>query len=204
MCGPSAEEKGIQSSQIDFMKQLQSENSSVFNQSQGILNQLNGMFSGILAKGPSQEGFAPGEKDILTARNIDTTAQSYDQAKRGLQQTLATQGGGNQFVPSGVNDELQGELAQSAAATKSSNQNQIELEDYETGRQNFFNAAGELGSAAGLLNPTGYAGVANNAGSDASTTAGRITSEAFAPYGAVIGALGGVAGAAAGGWTAHH
>lgn len=196
MCGPSAAQQGLQTSQLNFMTQLMSENSTVFGQSQGILGQLNGMFSGILAKGPNQQGMSATEKQVLETQANEGTATNYQQAKQALQETEAARGGGNSYAPGGESNELQAELASAGANSRSQQQQQIEQADYSLGRQNFYNAAGVLGSTAAQLNPTGFANSATGAGSAAGTTANQITQAQMSPWNTAISALGGIASSA--------
>lgn len=196
MCGPTAAQDGVQTSQINFMNQLMGENSAVFGQSQGILGQLNGMFSGILAKGVNQQGFSATEKQNMETQATEGTATNFQQAKQALQETEAARGGGNSYAPGGESNELQAELASARANSRSQQQQQIEQADYATGRSNFYNAAGVLGSTAAQLNPTSFANSATGAGSAASTTANEITQAQMSPWNTAIAALGGVASSA--------
>ena len=174
------------------------ENSTVFGESQGILSSLNQAFAPILAQGPNQAGFSKAEDTSMNTEATEQTAQNFGKAKQELQEDQAAEGGGNDFVPSGAQDAQNESLAATGAATQSQEQQQILQENYATGRQNFMNAAGVLGTTASTLNPTGTADAAVSSGSAAATTANTIAAQGNSIWSSVLGALGGVAGAAVG------
>ena len=174
------------------------ENSTVFGESQGILSSLNQAFAPILAQGPNQAGFSQAEDTSMNTEATEQTAQNFGKAKQELQEDQAAEGGGNDFVPSGAQDAQNESLAATGAATQSQEQQQILQENYATGRQNFMNAAGVLGTTASTLNPTGTADAAVSSGSAAATTANTIAAQGNSIWSSVLGALGGVAGAAVG------
>lgn len=196
MCGPSAAETGISNSQTSFMNDLMSENNAAFGESQGVLSQLNGMFSGILAKGPGQQGYTPAELNAQDSSAITNAAQSNQNEKTALQENMAAQGGGDEAVPSGVNDELQAELSANTENSKDASLNQITQNNYAQGNANFMNAAGELNDVAGQENPNSFASNATGAGSAASSTAGNIVNQQMSPWTTALGALGGIVGGA--------
>jgi hypothetical protein len=201
MCGPSAAQNTVQQNQIDLSNQVMAQNSTVYGESQSILNSLNSAFQPILAAGPNQTGFSDAESTSLNTQATEQTAQNFNQAKKEMQDNEAASGGGNNFIPSGSASSNEEALAATGAAAQSSEQQQILQQNYATGRQNFYQAAGELGNVASTLNPTGTTGNAISAGSSAASTANTIAAQGNSIWTSVLGALGGVAGAAAGGYT---
>jgi hypothetical protein len=111
---------------------------------------------------------------------------------------LAAKGGGNTFLPSSTTANILAGNANAAAATRAQGSNQINLANYAQGYQNWNTAASVLGSTAGLLNPTGFAGATTGAGTSAMNSATQLAQSSFAPWGAALGALGSVGGLAAG------
>ena len=204
MCGSNDQQKDITDEQQAFYKNLTAQYNTVFGQNQAITGALTSAFTPILAAGPSQTGFAPGQENAMQTQNTENVATNYAQAQRATAQILAARGGGNTMLPSSVDANLLAQNANAAAASRASGQNQITQANYAQGYQNWNTAANVLGSTAGLLNPTGYAGVANTSGANASTSAAALAASSFAPWGAAMGALGSVGGAAAGGYLAHH
>lgn len=204
MCGPSSQEKEITNEQQDFYKTLNQQYSTVFGQNQQILGALTSSFQPILQAGPSQTGFSPSEANALKTQNTENVATNYAQAQKATAQMLAARGGGNTFLPSSVSQNLLAQNANQAAAQRAAGQSQITQANYQQGYQNWQQAANVLGNTASQLNPNAYAGNALSAGNQAATSASNMAQQSFAPWGAAMGALGSVAGAAAGGYLAHH
>jgi hypothetical protein len=177
------------------------ENQQVYGESQGILDSLNSAFTPILEAGPNQPGFSQAEDTALNTEAEDSTATNYANAEKTLQENQAAEGGGNLFEPSGAAQSERAGVAEKAAGTLSGEQNQITQQNYATGRQNFMNAAGVLSGEQSTLNPNGTAEAATGASSAASSTANTIASQSNSVWTSVLGALGGIAGQAAGGLT---
>jgi hypothetical protein len=197
MCGDNTDLKNISDEQNEFYKQLSTQYTQVFGQNQAITGALTSVFMPILAAGPSQTGFSQGQETAMRTQNLENVATDYGQAQKATAQILAARGGGNTLLPSSVDANLIAQNANAAAATRAAGDNSITQQNYAQGYQNWNAAANVLGSTAGLLNPTGYAGVANTSGANAGTTAKAASDAAFAPWGAAFGALGAVGGAAA-------
>jgi hypothetical protein len=198
MCGPSAAQNEVQADQLNLTNQVMSENSTVFGESQGLLQSLNSAFTPILQAGPNQAGFSQAEDTSLNTEATDQTAENFSQAQRTLQENNAAAGGGNTFEPNGVQSSENESLAATAETAQSSEQSQILQADYAQGQANFNTAAGELQQEASTLNPVGTANAATSASSAASNTANTIQSQSNSIWSGVMGALGGVASAAVG------
>lgn len=204
MCGATQQQKQITDEQQQFYKTLTDQYTQIFGQNQAITGALTSAFMPILQAGPSQEGFAPTQRTAMETQNIENVATDYAQAQRATSQILAAKGGGNTLLPSSVTANILAANANAAAAARAQGQQQITAASYAQGYQNWQTAASVLGSTAGLIDPTRYSGQATGAGKEASTSAAQVASSAFAPWGAALGTLGSVAGAAAGGYLAHH
>jgi len=194
MCGATQQQKDITDEQQQFYKQLTDEYGTIFGQNQAITGALTSAFTPILQAGPGQAGMPAAEEQALRTQNTESVATDYAQAQRATAQILAARGGGNTFLPSSVNANILAQNANAAAAQRAAGENQITLQNYQQGYQNWNTAANVLGSTVGLLNPTGYAGVATGAGTAASTSANQVAQSAFAPWGSVIGAAGSILG----------
>ena len=177
------------------------ENSTVFGESQGILGNLNKTFAPILAAGPNQTGFSTAEDTSLNTEATEQTATNFALAKKAMQEGDAAAGGGDTFEPSGAEKVREGALDATGAAVQSQEQQQILQQNYATGRDNFYKAAGVLGDTANSLNPVGFADAAVNAGSAASKTESDISNSGNSIWSSVFGALGGIGGAAVGKWA---
>lgn len=115
-----------------------------------------------------------------------------------MNESLAAEGGGDADVTVGGQQEMQSQVAESAAGMESQQETQIVQADYNQGYSEFQNAEeGEMAIAAGE-NPLGYAGAATNAENAAGSEANAIASEDTSWENALIGAAGTVGGAWAG------
>lgn len=204
MCGPSQQQTDISNEQQEFYSTLSNEYSQIFGQSQAIISALTSAFTPILNAGPSQTGFSPSEENALETQNTQNVATDYAQAQKATAQVLAARGGGNTMLPSSVTSNILANNANSAAATRAQGSNTITQANYAQGYQNWNTAASVLGSTAGLLNPNAYASSATSSGSAAATTANQIAQEQFAPWGAALGTLGSIGGAAVGAYGKNH
>lgn len=204
MSGPSSEQLALQQEQMDFYKEGMDHSAAVFSQQQGLLKQMQDVYSPILQKGPNQRGFSDAERSDLIARTVEGTATNYGHAARAAGEQIATLGGGNNPLPSGSSAELRQEVALSAAQEQSQEQGQIMQADYAAGHKNFEDATSALLSASGQLNPAQFASVTNESGSEAEKTANQINQEQNSWMAPVFGAIGALGGAAAGAYGAKH
>lgn len=204
MCGgPSSTQLELQSEEAQFYATQIDAYKTAYSNFKDIQDTLNAQFAPIIAKGPNQFGFSDAEVANLNSIATEGTARNYASAQRALQDAIATQGGGtsNVNLTSGSTAQLREQLASEAAATESTSQQQIQQAGYSQGHQQWQEAvAGEEDLAAGW-NPNSFAGSATSAGNTASAEANTITQEQNQMWGSIIGALGGVAGQAAGGWA---
>lgn len=198
MCGPSQQEKNLSQEQADMYQKMNDAYTTTFGQNQAITGALTKTFTPILAAGPGQEGFSQGEKDALQTGATESTATDYANANRTTSQALAARGGGNAFLPSGVTTQLNANNATGAAGELASEENKNKLADYSQGYQNWQTAANVLGSTASLLNPNAAGSTALSAGSEAFGSANTIQQQQDSGWKLAAGALGSVAGAAAG------
>lgn len=198
MCGPTDAQTQLQQSQIDFYNNLQKQDATTFGQDQNILNQLQSVYSPILQKGPNQYGYTPDEENVLNTTATEGVAQNYRDASRSLRESQAAQGGGNDYLPVGSNQQTQAELASSAADQLSKEKLGIKTAGYQQGYNEFTQAAGNLLSTSQQLNPSTYASTANTAGSTASQTAQNIANENESWMAPLIGGVSTIASGAAG------
>ena len=167
MCGSSGLEKGISAEQGKFFTELMQSYNTEFAGQQAILSSLSQAFQPIIAAGPNQQGFGAQELAALNTQIAQGTGQNYAKAAQALHVAEGARGGGNEMLPSGSTRQLDEMLASQAAQTMSNQQLGVQLQNYQQGRQNFFNAAGALTGAAGLYNPSAAAGQATGAGGQA-------------------------------------
>ena len=193
--GASGAENQLQQQQSDFYKTLTSNYQTQFANQSAIFNSIQSVFNPILQAGPNQYGFSNQEDAALRTQATEGTAASFANARSATAQALASSGGGNDFLPSGANANIQTNLEGQAAATQSNQQLGITEAGYQQGYNQFTQASNALGSVAAGLNPLGYAGAATPAGNSAFGSASTIQQQnnAASPWGTIGGILGGAA-----------
>lgn len=200
MCGASTEQKQIEQKQSGLLDQMMNQSQEVFGDSSAIFKDLQSAFSPIVAAGPNQKGFSLPEESALKSGAITNTGQAYRNASQAVREANAAVGGGNEYLPGGAEIARNIEVANEGAARTADALNTIDVQNYETGRENYFQAAKGLAGAPDVFNPATKAGnAATGAGSAAAETANQIAQENNSWVSAVTGALGGIAGGAVSG-----
>jgi hypothetical protein len=175
--GPTVEQNAIANNMASTYNSLINAFNVTFGGQQAILSSLTNAAKGIVAAGPNQYGFSPAEEAVLTTQAIGQTAATFTESQRALNQQLAARGGGNVFLPSGAEAQLQAQGYRAAAETESALLNKIKMAGYEQGRQNWLTGLGVLGNVAAMEAPTGFAGAATSAGEQAFGAATQIAKE---------------------------
>jgi hypothetical protein len=199
--GATDQQNQLEASQSAFYSTLTQDYSKQFANQQNVLNSLKAAWAPVLAAGPGQYGFTAAEDTALRTEATQGTANSYQQAQKALNNQFAARSGGDTYLPSGTEAQLNSTVASNAANQISSENLGITTAGYDRGYNLFQAASNVLGGVAGQYNPTGYSSSANTAGSDAASTANQIqqADAASSPWGAIGGILGGAAGAFTGG-----
>lgn len=197
-CGASGAMQNAANMETNVAQQMTNEFGTVFNQNEGILNSLTSALTPIVSAGPNQQGFSPAEEAAMRTQSMDQTAAAGQQASNSVRQELASEGGGNSYLPSGSDASINAGIAENTAQTNATNQLNITNEDYAQGRQNFFNAEGALaGAPAALENPATSAGeAASGAASSAFQGANAINQANNAWVGDLSGMIGSLGGSA--------
>lgn len=196
MCGSNSAQTEAQQQEAEFSQQMMQENAAVYSKQQGILDTLNAGFQKIVQAGPSQNGFSDAETTNLKTGATEDVARNETNASKALGQGQAAEGGGDIFVPSGVKNQQQEEIVNTGATTDSQLKQQIDLANYNQGQSNYTNAVAGEETVAADLNPVGYSGATTAANTSAADEANAIALSANSPFTAVMGALGGIGGAA--------
>lgn len=169
----------------------------VFGGSSSAFNDLMDAYSPIVSAGPNQQGFSPGELSNLNSQAVTQSGVAARNASTAVKEAQAAVGGGNVALPGGAAIGTNLSVANSASQNEANELNQINEANYQTGRQNFFQAAEGLQQAPSVFNPATSAGeAATNSGTAAANTANQIAQENNSWVTAVTGALGGIAGSA--------
>lgn len=204
MCGgPSKTQEDLQQEQADFYKEQINAYHESYSQFTEISDALKKQFAPVLAAGPDQQGYSADELSALTTMATEGTAAEYAKAQRAIQQKRAAMGGGtsNVNITSGGAQDEAARVASMAAGQTAAQKLQIKQAGYEYGHQKWQEAvSGEQGLAAGW-NPNTFSGSTVNAGKAASDMANTISQQQQSAWGSVLGAIGGIAGQAAGGWA---
>lgn len=201
MCGgPTTAQENLQNEEAAFYQNQVSAYNTAYSNFSQISNQLQNMYAPILAKGPDQQGFSPGETEQLNAQATQGTAANYGAASKALSESIGAQGGGtsNENITGAGANALKEELASTGASAQSAQETQIQEADYAQGHQDYEQAVAGDESLASGWNPNAFAGSATNAGNAEENTAGAIAQEQDSVWNSVFSALGGVAGAAVG------
>jgi hypothetical protein len=194
--GADASQTDLAKSQTDFYNTLKGDYAKQFGGKSAILNTLTTNLTPVVNAGPTQFGFAPGEVNALNSQAIEGTAQAYRHAQQALQNQQAARGGGNVYLPSGVDAQNAATLASNAANTTSNQLLDIQNRGYEQGNRNYNNAIAALGGTAQTYNPALYMNGATSAGNSAAAETNLVAKENAEsnPWGTIGGILGGVAG----------
>lgn len=196
MTGPSSQELQLQDEQMNFYKEGAQQAATVFGEDQSLLQMMQSVYAPILQAGPSQKGFSEGEFENLNTQVTEGTASDYQAAARAVSASEAAQGGGNNPLAIGGENQAREEVALAAAGKESEEQSKVLQADYEQGYKNYVNAGEELATVASDLNPVPYENAAISAGKAASDTALGISKQKTSWLAPVLGAASSLAGSA--------
>lgn len=194
--GATQQQNDLADSQSKFYTTMTQDYNTQFANQSNVLKSLQSSLQPVLDAGINQFGFNDAENNALKSQAIQNTGVQYQNAQKSLQNMQAARGGGNAFLPSGVDSQVDAQLAASGANQTSSQLLGIKQAGYDQGRQNYQNAVASLGGVASQYNPTGFSNSATGAGSLADNQASTVqkANQAASPWGAIGGLLGGVAG----------
>lgn len=140
-CGPSKGEKQIAGQMKSFSQTMTDQAKTVFGNDSQVFNNLLNKYQGIVASGPGQQGFTQAELNALNSNAISNSASQFKNVKGAVGNMQAAYGGGNTVTNSGVTTAQDLNIANAQAAQTASDLNKITAANYETGRENFWNAA---------------------------------------------------------------
>lgn len=196
--GASGAEIAAAQSTTNLNTTIQQSMQTMFANQQNVISAFNTVFDPIIKAGASQQGFSPAELAARKTSVIENTSQQFANAKRAMQGSFASRGGGNEVLPSGVEVQAEGALAADTAAKTAAGLTNVDVTNWETGRQNFQEA---VAAESGVMQGQGIASLAGTAVSGskgAFEEQQQITAEndAASPWAMVGGILGSVAGTA--------
>lgn len=196
----------LQQEEADFYKTQIDAYKTAYSKYSDLSDAIQKQFQPIIDAGPGQFGYTPTEEAALRTQATEGTAQGYAAASRTLAEQRAALGGGTSNVntTSGAAGAERARLAALGARTESQQNLGITTSGYDLGREMWSNAMSGTMQLAQGWNPNQFSSSATNAGHQASDEANTINQQQISAWGSVVGALGGIAGTAAGGWTSHH
>jgi hypothetical protein len=195
-CKATQEEKDLQAQQAAFYKTQTQWAEQQYGKQSAITDAITKAWKPIMDAGADQYGYTAAEDTALRTQATEGTAAEYKKAQQAVQQSMSSRGGGNELLPSGVDDQIYGSLAASAASDQASKNLDITNKGYDLGYNKFLAASNALNGNANTLNPLGYTTAATNAGSSAFDMASTIQQQDSAWQG-MLGGLAGSLGDAA-------
>lgn len=201
--GATSTQQELQNEEANFYQTMTQDYNTTFGENQAIMGTLTKSLNPIVAAGPNQMGFNTAELNNLNSQALQGTGQGYASASQALKEQQAATGGGNSYLPSGVQSQQQAGLASAAANQESTELLGIQQAGYQQGYNMYESALGQLGGVAGLESPTAYSGAATGAAGAANSEANSVQQANQQMWnnitGVVSGAMGG-AGTALGGY----
>lgn len=178
MCGPSSEEKSLQSQTQSFSNILQSNYGTLFGKQQGVLDTINKSLSPIVAAGPSQRGFSGAETAALQTGAVSAAGGANTAAQQAARTYGAGQGsGGGSGLTSGITKQIQSAIASQQAGALGGELNKINLADFNQGNQNYWRAQGGMEALQAGYNPNAAASQAGQEAAESFQQASKITQE---------------------------
>lgn len=196
LCGATGGQKQAAGNEMKVSNLLTSDYEKIFADNNNILDSITGALKPVVEAGPSQYGFNATEDAAMRTQATDRIASAGRSATNAVRSTLASQGGGNTYLPSGSEAAIIGSLAEDQASKQADAQLSITEKGYETGRENFFKSEGALTAAPGALeNPATAAGGAAEGASTAAmggqTDIANAQNAWMAPVAGIVGSVAG-------------
>lgn len=150
MCGTSSGQEGALASDQAFQKTLTSNYAKEFGQNQTLMNNLTTNLGGIISAGPGQQGFTAPELAAKNSQAINSAAASNQKLQTVIGENGAKSGGAP-GVESGVQQAERASAATAVDTGLNNTEANITNENYDVGRQNYFNAVGAQEKAPGAF-----------------------------------------------------
>lgn len=151
MCGPTDQEKNLQSSSEGFSETLKANYGQQFTEQQQALGALNNTLQEIRT-GNTGTGFSPEELAAKNTQILNSGAAANANARRAAQNFGAGQGSSSGLT-SGIMKQIQGSIASSSANQIAGAQENLTEQNYNQGRINADKTAAGLSALAQGYNP---------------------------------------------------
>ncbi len=201
VCGPTAAQTQILNQQQGFATQVANQAGSIFGKASTVFNAVTSSLLPTISAGPNTMGFSAGELAARNAGVVSAGAQAAANAKSAIGNVNAAQGGGNTGLTAGATTVEGANTTADIAEKTASELNKVQQEGYDVGRQEYNEAIKGAEGSTEVFNPaTSAANAATESLKGAASTANTVAEQQQSWQNAAIGALGGVAGAATGGF----
>ncbi len=197
--GPSAQQKQLTGNEAGLAQSFTSAFNQQFKDQGQILQNLNSQLTPIANLGPNQQGFSPQELAAMNTQAINASGAAARNAQQAVAGSLAGRGGGGTSgLTSGIDQQIAGAVASSAANQLSGAQEDITQKNYEVGRDNFWKSTAGERSLASAYTPEAYGNLASSTNQSALQDENTLTAErkaaAFAPIGLAMKGVGAALG----------
>jgi hypothetical protein len=199
MSGLNSAMQGLSSTATNFANTMTSQAKQVFGDVSGLFNSVTGSLGKIVAAGPGQQGWGAAETSAVNSQIVNNAATSARNEKSAVGNAVSAIGGGNTVSPSGLATAVNLQTNQAVEATKSQQEEQATVANYQQGNQNYFAAINGEEAAPNMFNAaTNATNSANDANQEAVSSQQMIDSQAnwWQPLAAAaIGSAGKIASA---------
>jgi hypothetical protein len=202
MCGPSSGAKNLNNQIQAFAGTVQQQASQIFGDASSVFNNLKTSLDKTIQGGPGQQGWGQAEINAVNSQIIDQAAVNNRNIKSSVNSALAASGGGNSVNPSGLEASVNLQTAEATEQAKSQQLQQATVQNFETGRDNYFKAIGDEAQLPNVYNTANTAtGLVGGALDSAQKSQSSVDSAKNWWQPLVTGAISSAAGIATGGLT---
>ena len=152
MCDASKQQQIAANQQQTLSNQMTAQMTQVFGNDSQVFNNLMSSYQGVVAAGPSQQGFSQSKLNAMDSSAITNNANQFKNVAGAVKSGQAAQGGGNQVSEAGATVAQNTGVAEASAANTANSLNQITQANYAAGRQNYQYAAGQEQGLTGAFN----------------------------------------------------
>jgi hypothetical protein len=170
MSGLNSAMQGLSSTATNFANTMTSQAKQVFGDVSGLFNSVTGSLGKIVAAGPGQQGWGAAETSAVNSQIVNNAATSARNEKSAVGNAVSAIGGGNTVSPSGLATAVNLQTNQAVEATKSQQEEQATVANFQQGNENYFKAINGEEAAPNMFNAATSAGVGATKAIDSATT----------------------------------
>jgi len=143
--------KNLNNQVQNFASTVQGQASQIFGDASSVFNNLKSSLDKTIQGGPGQQGWSQAEINAVNSQIIDQAAVSNRNIKTAVGNAVAASGGGNAVSPSGLEQSVNLQTAEATEQAKSQQLGQATVQNYETGRENYFKAVSDEAALPGVF-----------------------------------------------------